>query len=132
MKLLRDILYKTGIVEITGSTNLAVPAVCFDSRTVTPGSLFVAVRGTQADGHRFIAKAIELGAVAIVCEEFPAAVSDKIIYIKVKDSAAALGYISNNFYDNPSEKLKLIGVTGTNGKTTTAKLFASAIYGSRV
>ena len=122
MKLLRDILYKTGIVEITGSTNLAVPAVCFDSRTVTPGSLFVAVRGTQADGHRFIAKAIELGAVAIVCEEFPAAVSDKIIYIKVKDSAAALGYISNNFYDNPSEKLKLIGVTGTNGKTTTAKL----------
>ncbi len=122
MKLLRDILYKSGIVEITGSTNFLVPAVCFDSRAVTPGCLFVALRGTQADGHLFIAKAIELGAAAIICEELPTLVNDKVIYIKVKDSAASLGFVSSNFYDNPSEKLKLIGITGTNGKTTTAKL----------
>lgn len=122
MKLLRDILYKTGIVEITGSTQIEVPAICFDSRKVTKGCLFIAVRGTQSDGHRFIEKSVEQGAAAVICEEFPLHFNEKVIYIKVKDSAIALGIVSSNFYDNPSEKLKLIGITGTNGKTTTAKL----------
>ena len=122
MKLLRDILYKAGIVEITGSTQIEVPAICFDSRKVTKGCLFIAVRGTQSDGHSFIEKSIEQGTAAVICEELPANPNKKVIYIKVKDSAVALGNVSSNFYDNPSDKLKLIGITGTNGKTTTAKL----------
>ena len=101
---------------------MEVTSICFDSRKVTKGCLFVAVRGTQSDGHNYITKSIEQGAAAVVCEEFPATVNDKVIYIKVKNSAAALGNISSNFFDNPSDKLKLIGITGTNGKTTTAKL----------
>ena len=122
MKLLRDILYKTGIIEVYGSTNLEVADICFDSRKVTMGSLFVAVRGSNSDGHQFIAKAIQLGAAAIICEEFPADINDKVSFVKVKDSAFALGFLSANYYNNPSEKLQLIGVTGTNGKTTTVKL----------
>src|SRR4051812_29458152 len=119
MKLLRDILYKSGLIEIKGSTDLQIAAVCFDSRKAAPGSLFVAVRGTQSDGHLYIDKTILSGVSAVVCEEFPAEFNEEVVYIKVKDSAVALGFIAANFYDNPSEKLKLIGVTGTNGKTTT-------------
>jgi UDP-N-acetylmuramoyl-L-alanyl-D-glutamate--2,6-diaminopimelate ligase len=122
MKLLRDILYKAGLLEVKGSTNVAIMAVCFDSRQVEKDSVFVAVRGTQSDGHAYIAKAISLGAAAIVCEEFPDEISERVAYVKVSDSAAALGHISSNFFDNPSAQLKLIGVTGTNGKTTTVTL----------
>lgn len=122
MKLLKDILYKAGLVEVVGSTNQAITTVCFDSRKVEKDCLFVAVRGTQSDGHRFIEKAIAAGAIAVVCEELPATADDKISYIRVTDSSYALGVISSNFYDNPSSKLKLIGVTGTNGKTTTVTL----------
>jgi UDP-N-acetylmuramoyl-L-alanyl-D-glutamate--2,6-diaminopimelate ligase len=122
MKLLSDILYKTGLVETQGSTNIAITAMTFDSRKVEKDGLFVAVRGTQSDGHDFIDKAISLGAVAIVCEEFPKEIIDRISYAKVVDSSLALGIIASNFYDNPSSSLKLIGVTGTNGKTTTVTL----------
>ena len=122
MKKLQDILYRTGIVAVNGSLDRAIEAIASDSRKVAAGSLFVAVRGTQVDGHNFIQKAEEMGAVAVVCEEFPKILSDKVTYIKVKNSAEALGYIASNFFDTPSEKLKLVGVTGTNGKTTTVTL----------
>lgn len=122
MKLLSDLLYKTGIEEVKGNTNLAITSVCFDSRKVVRSSLFVATRGTQVDGHGFIDQAIADGAVAIICEEFPDELKEKVTYVKVKDSSNALGIIACNFYDNPSEKLKLVGITGTNGKTTTATL----------
>ena len=122
MKLLSDLLYKTGIEEIKGNTNLAITSICFDSRKVTRDTLFIATRGTNQDGHAFIETAIHDGAMAIVCEEFPEEIIEKITYVKVKSSSNALGVIAANFYDNPSEKLKLVGITGTNGKTTTATL----------
>lgn len=122
MKLLKDILYKAGLLDVVGSTNVAIESVTFDSRKAEKFSLFVAVRGTLADGHDFISKAIEKGSLAIVCEEIPDEVVEGVNYVKVKDSAFALGIIASNFYDNPSEKIKLIGVTGTNGKTTNVTL----------
>jgi len=122
MKLLSELLYKTGIEEIKGNTNLAITSICFDSRKVTRDTLFIATKGTTVDGHSFIDSAIQDGAMAIICEVFPEEIIDKITYVKVKDSSNALGIISSNFFDNPSSKLKLVGVTGTNGKTTTATL----------
>ena len=95
--------------------------MCFDSRKVQKLSLFVAVKGVSSDGHLFIDKAIEDGAIAIVCSEMPSTIKEHITYIRVKDTSYALGIIANNFYDNPSSKLKLVGVTGTNGKTTTVR-----------
>jgi UDP-N-acetylmuramoyl-L-alanyl-D-glutamate--2,6-diaminopimelate ligase len=96
--------------------------LCFDSRKVGNHSLFVAVKGTQVNGHNFIANAEKAGARAIICEQLPVVISEKVTYLKVKNSALALSLVAHNFYDNPSEKLKLIGVTGTNGKTTTTTL----------
>jgi len=122
MRLLKDLLYKSGTVEVHGSTNLAILSVTADSRQVEKNGLFVAVRGISSNGHAFIEKAIELGALAIICEELPAVVPEKVTFIVVKESTYALAIIAGNFYDNPSEKLKLIGVTGTNGKTTTSSL----------
>ncbi len=122
MKLLRDILYKTNLQEVHGSTNIAVTSITFDSRKVAKDSLFVAIKGTQSDGHTFIDKAIELGAIAIVCEKLPENLNEKISYVRVNDSSVALGYMAANYYDQPSESLKLIGITGTNGKTTTVTL----------
>ncbi|MBK6835423.1 MAG: UDP-N-acetylmuramoyl-L-alanyl-D-glutamate--2,6-diaminopimelate ligase [Bacteroidetes bacterium] len=122
MKLLKDILYKTGLEEIRGTTNIAVSAMVFDSRNARKDCLFVATRGTSVDGHLFINKAIEGGANAIVCEEFPDEQFENITYVKVKDASYALGIMASNFYDEPSTKLKLVGVTGTNGKTTTVTL----------
>lgn len=122
MRLLTDILYKAGLEEIVGTTNVAVSSVTFDSRKVKKDSLFIAVRGTTVDGHNFIDKAIEGGALAIICEEIPGNKAENITYVKVKNAHYALGIIASNFYDNPSHKLKLIGVTGTNGKTTTVTL----------
>ncbi|MFN7791823.1 MAG: UDP-N-acetylmuramoyl-L-alanyl-D-glutamate--2,6-diaminopimelate ligase, partial [Cyclobacteriaceae bacterium] len=132
MAILKDILYKVPITSASGSTDVDINAICFDSRKVKEGSLFIAIKGTQSDGHGFIDKAISLGAVAIVAEKLPEVISDKATYITVKDSAQALGIIASNFYGNPSGKLKLVGVTGTNGKTTVAtllyKLFSSLGY----
>ena len=122
MKLLRDILYKTRIEEVIGSTNVAIESICFDSRKVEKFSLFVAVKGTASDGHAFISLAVSSGAAAVLCEKIPDERDEKVTYIKVKDSSEALAYAAANFYDNPSEKLKLIGVTGTNGKTTSVTL----------
>lgn len=122
MKLLSDILYKVRLEEVIGSTHLAISSVTFDSRKVTKGSLFVAVKGTAVDGHHFIERAIADGAAAIVCEELPAIENHTVTFVKVKDSSWSLGIIACNFFDNPSTKLKLVGVTGTNGKTTTVTL----------
>lgn len=122
MKLLSDILYKVRLEEIIGSTHNAIASVTFDSRKVRKDSLFIAIKGTASDGHAFITKSIEAGAIAIVCEELPSDLKEEVTYIKVKNSSEALGYIACNYYDNPSEKIKLVGVTGTNGKTTTVTL----------
>ena len=122
MKLLKDILYKAGLVEVVGSTNVAIMSITFDSRKVEKDSLFVAVKGSLSDGHKYIDDTISKGAIAILCEEIPENLNEKITYIKVKDTTAALGVVASNFYGNPSESLKLVGVTGTNGKTTTVTL----------
>lgn len=122
MKLLKDILYKAGIIEVVGSTGVGIADVCFDSRKVRTGSLFVAVRGTQSDGHGFIPTVVAEGAVAVVCEELPKETVSGVCYVRVQDSSAALGIIASNFHDQPSAKLRLVGVTGTNGKTTTVTL----------
>ena len=112
-------------MEIIGSLNKEIIDVAFDSRKVIEGSLFIAIEGTQVDGHNFIQKAIDKGAVAIVCNKMPVITQCDITYIAVADSSEALGYIASNFFDNPSEKLKIIGVTGTNGKTTIVTLLHS-------
>lgn len=125
MKLLKDILYKVGLVEIIGSTNVAIAAISFDSRKIEMDSLFVAVKGTLSDGHKYIDDTIAKGAVAVLCEELPNILNEKVTYIKVNDASVALGIVAGNFYDNPSESLVLVGVTGTNGKTTTVTLLFS-------
>lgn len=122
MKNLRDILYKADLLETHGVVDKEILAVEFDSRRVKPGVLFVAVKGLTTDGHLFIPKAIESGATAIVCEEIPAEIPEAVTFVRVKKSALALGIIASNFFDHPSRKIKLIGVTGTNGKTTVVTL----------
>jgi UDP-N-acetylmuramoyl-L-alanyl-D-glutamate--2,6-diaminopimelate ligase len=122
LKLLSDILYKVRLEEVSGSTHMAIASVAFDSRKIKKDSLFVATRGTAVDGHNFIDKAIENGAVAILCEQLPESRQETVTYVKVADSSYALGIIACNYFDNPSEKLKLVGVTGTNGKTTSVTL----------
>lgn len=122
MKLLSDILYKVKLEEIIGSTHVAISSIVFDSRKVKKDSLFVATKGAADDGHIYIQKAIESGAIAIVCEEIPKDKNDQITYVKVTDSTYSLGVMACNYFDNPSEKLKLVGITGTNGKTTTVTL----------
>lgn len=122
MQVLKDILYKVRITEVIGSTQLAITSITADSRQCKPGTLFVAVRGEVTNGHTYIEAAIDKGAVAIICSEIPNHVHEHITYIVVADSAESLGIAASNFYDNPSTKITLIGVTGTNGKTTTATL----------
>ena len=122
MKLLKDILYKVSVNAVYGDTNVKVAQVDFDSRKVVKDSLFVAQKGTSVDGHLYIDKAISLGATTIICEELPIRLEANITFIQVEDSSKTLAIIASNFYDNPSSKLKLIGVTGTNGKTTVASL----------
>ena len=122
MKILKDIVYKVAIEAIKGSTDIAIKKVEFDSRKIETNDLFVAIRGTISDGHDFIEKAIELGASAIICDTLPAAISEGVTYVQVKDTNAALAVVAANYYDNPSKKLQLVGVTGTNGKTTIASL----------
>ena len=120
--MLNDLLRDTEIVSITGPTDKPITSIGFDSRTVEPGQLYFAIPGTQTDGHAFISDAIAKGAVAIVCQHLPQNTDPSVTYVQVADSNAALGHIAANFYDNPSRKLRLVGVTGTNGKTTTATL----------
>ena len=122
MKKLREIINNINASEIIGRLDVDIISVCFDSRKVEPGSLFIAVKGTASDGHSFIQQTIQNGALAVVCEDIPDQKNDAVTYIKVHDSSFALGIIASNFYDNPSGKLMLVGVTGTNGKTTVATL----------
>jgi len=119
---LHEILENIDVLNFSGTAELEVPHITMDSRSVKKGSLFVAVRGTVTDGHRFIEKAIGQGAAAILCEEMPEHLSEGVTYIQACDSAEAFGRAASNFYGRPSEKLKLVGITGTNGKTTTATL----------
>lgn len=122
MKILKDILYKVSLIEVVGPTDMAVSSIQFDSRKVNDGTLFVAVKGTQTDGHKYIDQCIEKGAAAIICEVMPEKKHKGVTYLCVKDSAEALGITASNFYEQPSDKIKLVGVTGTNGKTTTVTL----------
>lgn len=119
---LRNILYTVNLVAVAGKTDIEVKGICFDSRKIKAGDVFVAVRGVLHDGHDFLAQVAELGAAAIVCEMLPQITEPHVVYVTVQDSAQALGVITANFFDNPSRKLKLVGVTGTNGKTTVVTL----------
>ena len=129
---LKDILVNCNLLEIVGNKDLDILDITFDSRKVKPGTLFFAVKGTQVDGHDYIDKAIEQGAIAIVGEKMPQKKAEKITYVMVDNSAYVLGVGASNFFGNPSERLKLVGVTGTNGKTTIAtllyRLFTDAGY----
>ena len=122
MKKLKDILYKVSIDQVVGSADVNINAVQFDSRKIVKGDLFVAQKGVTVDGHLFIHKVIELGAKVIVCEVIPNEIIKGVTYVKVADTNSALAIIASNYFENPSSKLKLIGVTGTNGKTTIATL----------
>ena len=122
MKLLREILYKVEINSLVGNTSLSINKIEFDSRLISDGDMYIAITGVNVDGHSFISQAIQNGANCIVCEKIPEKKIDGIVYVNVKSSRKALAIISSNYFDNPSSKLNLIGVTGTNGKTTIATL----------
>tara|TARA_R110001583_G_scaffold49255_2_gene154202 strand:- start:18587 stop:20050 length:1464 start_codon:yes stop_codon:yes gene_type:complete len=122
LKLVKDILYKINSSSVFGSTEKLISAIVFDSREIQSNCLFVAQKGLLFNGHQFINKAIELGATVIVCEELPENLIENITYIQVEDSNKALAILASNYYNNPSSKLKLVGITGTNGKTTIATL----------
>jgi UDP-N-acetylmuramoyl-L-alanyl-D-glutamate--2,6-diaminopimelate ligase len=122
MRYLSKILDGITFTELQGSADVEITSVTADSRQVKPGTLFVAVKGTQVDGHIYIEQAIKDGAVAIVCEDLPGHTAGEVAFLMVNNSAAALGILASNYYDKPSVKLKLVGVTGTNGKTTVATL----------
>ncbi len=132
MVVLKDILYKVHIRQVHGSTGVSVSGIQIDSRKVKPGDVFVAIRGVQSDGHAFIDKAVSQGAVAVVCEEMPASLSAIVTYIVVNNTQEAVAYMAHQFYGEPSGRFKLVGVTGTNGKTTIAtvlfKLFTQLGY----
>jgi len=132
MTALNDIIFNIETLEVLGDANRQIRQIQFDSRKVAQDDVFVAVNGTQVNGHRFIANCIEAGATTIVCEEIPEQTLDNICFIRVKDSAKALGIMASNFYGQPSSKLKLVGITGTNGKTSTVtmlfNLFSSLGY----
>lgn len=122
LKPLDYILKQVKTVHRTGPGNPVIKSLCFDSRLAGNGSAFFAIKGTQTDGHAYISAALKAGSTAVVCEKMPAHADPDVTYVQVTDSASALGYASASFFDHPSEKLKLIGVTGTNGKTTIATL----------
>ena len=132
MIVLKDILYKVPLESVLGTTNVAVTNLHFDSREVALNDVFVAVKGMLSDGHDYISKAVNQGAIAIVCETMPEQIINGITYIKVKDTSYALAIMASNYYGNPSQNLRLVGVTGTNGKTTIAslldQLFSKAGY----
>ncbi|PQV51184.1 UDP-N-acetylmuramoylalanyl-D-glutamate--2,6-diaminopimelate ligase [Jejuia pallidilutea] len=132
MNVLKDILYKVNLNAVVGSTNIAINSIDFDSRNIANNDVFVAIRGTVVDGHNYINVAIDKGALAIICETLPAKLVDGITYVEVDNSNKALAIMSSNYFDAPSDNLKLVGVTGTNGKTTVTtllyQLFKNAGY----
>lgn len=132
MSILKDILYKVNITAVVGSTSISVNALHFDSRKIANGDVFVAISGTLVDGHKYIDLAIKKGASVILCQILPKKLMDGVTYIEVKNTKKALAIMASNYYDNPSDNLKLVGVTGTNGKTTITtllyQLFKNAGY----
>ena len=120
--LLKELLKTVGRYEITGSEEIEINGIEIDSRNIKEGNAFIAIKGTQADGHSYIGKAIELGASAVICENLPETTADNVTYVTVNDTEDAVGKIATTFYGNPTDKLDLVGVTGTNGKTTIATL----------
>jgi UDP-N-acetylmuramoyl-L-alanyl-D-glutamate--2,6-diaminopimelate ligase len=122
VKVLKDILYKVAIEAVKGSTDVAINSIDFDSRKISLNDVFVAIRGSVSDGHDYIEKAVNQGAIAVICEDFPEKIINGVTYIQVKNTNEALAFVANNFYENPSSKLRLVGITGTNGKTTVASL----------
>ncbi len=132
MSLLKDILYRVTLEKVVGPTSVSIRSIHFDSRKVELDDAFIAIRGTLSDGHDYIKKAVNQGALAIICEEIPNDLVNGITYVQVADSQQALAMMATNYYDAPSEKLKLVGVTGTNGKTTIStllyQLFVKAGY----
>lgn len=129
MKQLKDILTRVQPLQVAGDTSVVVTGMCIDSRKVAEGNVFIAVKGTQVDGHEYIGKAIASGASVIVAEELPRELQDGVVYVKVKDSAAAVGVMADAYFDNPSYSVKVVGVTGTNGKTTVATLLYQLFEG---
>ena len=122
MIVLKDILYKVTLEKVVGNTSVAIRNIEFDSRKVGLNDVFVAIRGTVSDGHDYIKKASEKGAIAIICEALPELIINGITYVQVNDTQQALAMMAANFYDNPSEEIKVVGITGTNGKTTISTL----------
>lgn len=122
MKALKDLLQGITCTTVQGDTNITINQVHFDSRKVQPGDVFIAIRGAVADGHQYLQKAVDSGAAAIVCEELPHPLAENVTYLQVPNTHRALALMAGNFYDNPSKNLKLVGITGTNGKTTVATL----------
>jgi len=126
---LQDLLYGVAIKSLTGKPHQEVVALAFDSRQVTENTLFFAVKGTVVDGHEYIAQTINAGATVIICETLPTEIVSTVTYVQVENSSIALGIVASNFYGNPSTRLKLIGITGTNGKTTIATLLFQLFRG---
>ena len=119
---LNELLKAVHPIQVVGSTDIEITGINIDSRQVETGNLFIAMRGTQADGHVYIPAALGKGAIAILCEDFPESLQDHVTYIQVKDSEDAAGKVATAFYGDPTSKMELVGVTGTNGKTTIATL----------
>ena len=117
---LKELVSRLNVLEVKGDLERNINGVQIDSRQIGEGHLFIAVRGTVADGHNYIGKALELGAVAVLCEEIPAEVKEGVTYVRVENTEQVVGQVATTFYGNPTSKLKLVGVTGTNGKTTIA------------
>lgn len=120
--LLKDILYGVSLSAVSGNTNVMVNAIAFDSRKVGLDDVFVAIKGTVTDGHKFIEQVVAAGAKAIICEELPSVMVNGVVYVEVDNGNKALAIMASNYYGNPSKNLKLIGITGTNGKTTISSL----------
>ncbi|HSN62120.1 MAG TPA: Mur ligase domain-containing protein, partial [Ferruginibacter sp.] len=127
--MLQELLYKLAIRSVKGDTNIGIESLHTDSREVKSGSCFIAIKGTETDGHTYIDNAVEAGALAIVCQQMPSEFKEGITYVQVENSAAAAGWMAHRFFGEPTAHFKLVGVTGTNGKTTIAtllfKLFTS-------
>ena len=122
MSTLKDILYKVAIEAVKGPTDIAINKMDFDSRKIEANDVFVAIRGSISDGHDFIEKAIQKGATAVICDTFPDTINKEVTYVQVRDTNSALAFMAANYFDEPSKNLKLVGITGTNGKTTIASL----------
>ena len=122
MSTLKDILYKVAIEAVKGPTDIAINKIDFDSRKIEGADVFVAIRGSISDGHDFIEKAIQKGATAVICDAFPDTINNEVTYVQVKDTNSALAFMAANYFSEPSKNLKLVGITGTNGKTTIASL----------